>query len=58
MKNEEVFREIDELMREGKTRAGRQAKRRLPGYDKTWFTTPESCHNPVNLPTLGKFLTT
>ena len=34
MKNGEIFREINQLMRVGKTRGGRQPKRPPPEYDK------------------------
>ena len=55
-KNGEVLREINQLLRVGKTRGGRQLKRPPPEYDEIWFFTREICRNPDNLPPLhGNF---
>ena len=54
MKIGEVLRGMNQLMRVGKTRGGRQPKRPPPEYDKIWFPTPEICQNPDNLPPLQR----
>ena len=53
MKNGEIFREMNQLMRVGIT-GGRQPKCPPPEYEKIWFATPETCRNPDNLPSLQR----
>ena len=54
MKIGEVLREINQLMRVGKTRGGRQPKRPPPEYDKIWLPMPEICQHPDDLPPLQR----
>ena len=53
-KKGKVLREINQLMRVGETRAGKQPKRTPPEYDKIWFPTPKNCQNPDNLHTVQR----
>ena len=47
-----VSREIIQLIRMRKTKAGKQPQRPFTEYDKIWFPTPEICQNLNNSCTL------
>ena len=53
----EILREINQIMRVGKTRGGRQLKGLPPKYNKIWFPPPENCQN-LSLQYRAKFSTT
>ena len=54
MKNGGILNQINQLLRVRKNRGIRQPKCPLPEYDKFWFPTPETYHNPENLPPLER----
>ena len=54
MKNGDILREMNQLLRVGKTRGGRQPKRPPPEYDRLSFLTPQTCRNPDKFPPLHR----
>ena len=54
MKNGEILKEINQLLRVGKNSGGKQPTRPPPDYEKIWFPTPETCANPESLPPLQR----
>ena len=50
----EVFREVIQCMRVGKTKGGKRHKCHPLDFDNYCFPTPETCRNPDNLPTLRR----